>query len=126
MDADSPIGKASSEMAKLGNLTDPAMFITNRAGEMIEDTLGYYGPSKALRRHEDGKTGPLEAASELMAGGPPPPPPDPLAPQAQVGDEGVRRGAMERNRTKEEQRLYLTRGQPRGLTPLGGTAQTLG
>ncbi len=126
MGADSPIGKASSGMVKLANLTDPAMFTANRAGEMIEDALGYYGPSKALQRHEEGETGPLEAASELMAGGPPPPPLDPLAPQAQVGDEGVRRGAMKRNRTKEEQRLYLTKGQPRGLTPLGGIAQMLG
>jgi len=48
-------------------------------------------------------------------------------PIIEVGDEGIRRGEMRRMaRTKDLQRLSLTRGQPRDEATLGGLRQTLG
>jgi len=54
-----------------------------------------------------------------------PEPPTPEAP-TEVGEEGIRRGEMQRqSRRRELGALYLTRGQERSPT-LGGMKQTLG
>lgn len=128
MGQDSPIGKAASGMVKLANFTDPAMFIANRSGEFIEKTLGYYGPSSALKRIEEGKSGQLDPIMDIMAGGPPPDPEKEVDPLIQeVGDEGVRRGALSRAaRKKEISQLYLTRGSRSNDSTLGGYLQNLG
>jgi len=127
MGQDSIIGKAGTGMIKLANYTDPAMFIANRSGEFIEKTLGYYGPSSALKRIEEGKSGQLDPLTDIMAGGPVEPEKevDPLI--QEVGDEGIRRGALSRAaRKKEISQLYLTRGSRSNDSTLGGYLQNLG
>ena len=94
----------------------------------LEKQIGFYGPNRAMQDTSQGKGDLVSNYMSIFSGGPPKDPEkDPLPLTQEVGDEGVRRGALNRAaRKKEISQLYLTRGSRSNDSTLGGYLQNLG